>query len=142
MDQEITKKIAEYGKKGCISRNDVFDIHAANLAKEKAKKKAAKADFKHVDKNPNVVLKLHPDTDFKLMRRNGIGPDGKRMRVFDYPDMTKTRHVTSVRCVEIGERGALTLAADFVRGACPLVEDLDMSRCQIQTRGLGRLSTA
>jgi hypothetical protein len=141
MDLEITKKIAEYGRKiGVLAGSNVYDIHAANLAKEaKAKKKAAKADFRQVDKNPVLVLRLHPDTDFKLMRRNGIGPDGKRMRVFDYPDMTKTRHVTTLRCVEIGERGALSLAADFVRGACPLVEELDMSRCQIQSRGLGRL---
>lgn len=140
-DIDITKEIAEIGRKaGVLAGRNVFDIDAANAAKEaKRKKKEAKADFRSRDTNPTLVLRLFKEVDFKLMRRNGIGPDGKRMRVFNHPDMTKTRHVTELRCEEIGERGALTLAADFIRGACPLVEVLDMSRCQIQSRGLGRL---
>lgn len=141
LDIDITKEIAMIGRKaGVLPGTNVFDIDAANVAKEaKRKKKEAKADFRGRDNNPSLVLRLYKEVDFKQMRRNGIGPDGKRMRVFDHPDMTKTRHVTELRCEEIGERGALTLAADFIRGACPLVEMLDMSRCQIQSRGLGRL---
>lgn len=140
-DIDITKEIAMIGRKaGVLAGSNVFDIDAANAVKEaKRKKKEAKADFRTRDNNPSLVLRLYKEVDFKQMRRNGIGPDGKRMRVFDHPDMTKTRHVTELRCEEIGERGALTLAADFIRGACPLVEVLDMSRCQIQSRGLGRL---
>jgi hypothetical protein len=141
MDIEITKKIAEFGRKaGVLAGTNVFDIEADREKKEaKRKKKEAKADFRKRDNNPTLVLRLFKDVNFKEMRKNGIGADGKRMRVFDYPDMTKTRHVTTLRCEEIGERGALTLAADFIRGACPLVETLDLTRCQIQSRGLGRL---
>ena len=92
-----------------------------------------------VNKDPILHLKLVKDIEFKDMRRNGNNKDGKKMVVFDHPDLSKTRHVTVLKCQAIGERGALSLAAEFIRGACPLIELFDLSRCQIQTRGLGRL---
>ena len=79
------------------------------------------------------------DIDFKKMKRGGVLEDGRRMMVFDHPDLGKTGHVSELRCKGIGERGALSLAAEFIRGTCPMVEVLDLHRCQIQTRGLGRL---
>jgi Leucine-rich repeat (LRR) protein len=42
-------------------------------------------------------------------------------------------------CLSIGERGALSLASEFIRGACPRLVSLDLSNCRIKTRGLGRL---
>ena len=51
-------------------------------------------------------------------------------------EMPYIEHLT---CLVIGERGALSLSLDFVRGACPRLEVLDLSNCLIKTRGLGRL---
>jgi hypothetical protein len=65
--------------------------------------------------------------------------NGQRMAVFDHPDLSKTTHVITLNCRSIGERGALALAAELIRGSCPMIETLDLTRNQIQTRGLGRL---
>lgn len=54
-------------------------------------------------------------------------------------DLSRSAHVLELKCQSIGERGALSLAAELLRGACQALETLDLSRCQIQTRGLGRL---
>eukprot|EP01041_Mallomonas_annulata_P003072 gene3072-6024_t len=54
-------------------------------------------------------------------------------------DLLAFKNALSVKATMIGERGALALAADFVCGACPRLEMLDLSRCEMQTRGLGRL---
>ena len=51
-------------------------------------------------------------------------------------ELTYVEHLT---CLLIGERGALSLGSDFVRGACPRLTVLDLSNCRIKTRGLGRL---
>jgi len=51
----------------------------------------------------------------------------------------KTNQVVCLKARSIGERGALCLGAEFVRGACPQLQLLDLSRCEIKTRGLGRL---
>lgn len=73
----------------------------------------------------------------------GRGGKDKRSRKpytpFDTDLSGKTAHVLELVCTAIGERGALSLAAEFLRGACTSLETLDLSRCQIQTRGLGRL---
>jgi len=65
----------------------------------------------------------------------------KRQRdgqVFDI-NLVPLKFLKKVRCSKIGEKGALCLAADFVRGACPQLVELDLSYCQIQTRGFMRL---
>ena len=51
-------------------------------------------------------------------------------------EMPYIEHLT---CLRIGERGALSLSSEFIRGACPRLTVLDLSNCGIKTRGLGRL---
>ena len=82
-----------------------------------------------------------PDTTDDARPERGRGKDKnsrKPYTPFD-TDLGKTAHVLELCCTGIGERGALSLAAEFLRGACSSLETLDLSRCQIQTRGFGRL---
>ncbi len=141
VDIDITQKIAQFGRQvGVHAGANVFDPVAAQLAKDmKSKEKKSEFDITVEDRNPVLHLRLLPDIDFKLQKRGGVTVDGKKMPVFDFPDLVKTRHVEQLVCHFIGERGALALAAEFVRGACPLIALLDLTRNQIQTRGLGRL---
>ena len=126
-----------------IAGTNVFDpVMAEVQADIKRKRKnggSNTTEIKAMNKDPVLKLKLLADVDFKLMKRGGVTRDGKKMPVFDHPDLVKTRHVVELHCDHIGERGALSLAAEFIRGSCPMIEVLDMSRNQIQTRGLGRL---
>jgi len=147
VDTDITQRIAEFGRMaGVRAGANVFDpVDAALQQSIKDKRKGrvnTAADDNHeveIDKNPILQLKLLEDVDFKKLKRGGVTVDGKKMAVFDHPDLIKTRHVEALKCHNIGERGALALAAEFVRGACPMMQFLDLTRNQIQTRGLGRL---
>ena len=53
--------------------------------------------------------------------------------------LMEMRYVEYLTCLLIGERGALFLASEFIRGACPRLTVLDLTNCRIKTRGLGRL---
>ena len=142
IDTDITQQIMEYGRKtGVLAASNTFDPVADKLQKDmKANKRGGgAAEFSSIPKDPILQLKLLEDIDFKKMKRGGVTVDGKKMAVFDHPDLSKTRHVIEMRCINIGERGSLALAAEFIRGACPMMELLDLTRNQIQTRGLGRL---
>lgn len=54
-------------------------------------------------------------------------------------DLFAFQNATSLRGRLIGEKGVLSMAADFVRGACPRLQVLDLTGCHIKSRGLGRL---
>lgn len=144
IDTGITQKIAEFGRTaGVIAGTNVYDpVDAALQLSIKNKRKGRgnpDDDIQEVDKNPVLQLRLLENIDFKKLKRGGVTVDGQKMPIFDHPDLVKTRHVEELKCNYIGERGALALAAEFVRGACPMIQLLDLSRNQIQTRGLGRL---
>lgn len=84
-----------------------------------------------------MVISLLPDIDFSL-RKKIVGPDYETC--FDQ-DLSRdvTRRVVALKCRAIGERGALCLGAELVRGACPQLELLDLTRCEVKSRGLGRI---
>jgi hypothetical protein len=85
------------------------------------------------------------ETDITLRVRDKEELASKPRRLFrkDYNPFNVNLHESpyceQLRCVLIGERGALSLASEFVRGACPRLVGLDLSNCRIKTRGLGRL---
>jgi hypothetical protein len=54
-------------------------------------------------------------------------------------DLSSTGSITTLKADGIGEVGALSLAAEFARGACPMLETLDMKGCCIRSEGMGRL---
>ena len=54
-------------------------------------------------------------------------------------NLMNLKFVKKLKGTRIGEKGALALAADLVRGACPQLNTLDLSYCEIQTRGFMRI---
>jgi len=53
--------------------------------------------------------------------------------------MASTGDVLTIKGDGLGEVGALTLAAEFTRGACPMLEQLLLKDCRLRNEGLGRL---
>lgn len=93
-----------------------------------------------VNLSNSVDFSVNPKVKGRMPWHNsGMKSDsGGVMAVFDI-DLSLYREVQVLRCENIGERGALCLAAEFVRGACPSLQILNLNRCQITTRGFGRL---
>lgn len=123
-----------------------FDRHQ-HLLKGMGLKKAAPPISR---KTKELFLNLNGSVDFTVNPRHkgrmpwhnagGKADGGGTMTVFDV-DLSLYREVQVLRCERLGERGALCLAAEFVRGACPNMTTLNLNRCQITTRGFGRLLT-
>jgi len=89
-----------------------------------------------VETTRKLFLRLRDDVDFSWKP--------KHMRTRDQlmpftVDLRSYRDVETLVAVNIGEIGCLALSAEFVRGSCSNVVELDMSRCQIHSRGFGRL---
>lgn len=104
-----------------------------------------KVGFKRAKKDVKLRIGLKEGFDSKLLFRRMIddGEDSKPKSKTPYTpfdtDLSKTAHVLELKCVNIGERGALSLSAELLRGATPSLQTLDLCNCQIQTRGMGRL---
>ncbi len=88
----------------------------------------------------SVDFTLNPKVKGRMPWHNAGGADAT-MTVFD-EDLSLYRDLEHLKCENIGERGALCLAAEFVRGACPAIQILNLNRCEMQTRGCNRLLTA
>jgi Ran GTPase-activating protein (RanGAP) involved in mRNA processing and transport len=58
---------------------------------------------------------------------------------FDHEISSQAMDLRVLKARGIGQRGALCLAADFVRTQLPQLEILDLSNCEMQTRGVGRV---
>jgi type II secretory pathway component PulJ len=54
-------------------------------------------------------------------------------------DLSLTRQAAMVRGHKLGVNGATALAAELSTGACPKMSVLDLSRCELKSKGLGRL---
>lgn len=96
-----------------------------------------------------LTFKLRDNVNLEWKLKHQRTPD--ILMPFDV-DLKLYRDVETLRGVNIGERGALALAGEFVRGACSNLITLDLSRyaslcpellissrCQIHSRGFGRV---
>jgi Ran GTPase-activating protein (RanGAP) involved in mRNA processing and transport len=54
-------------------------------------------------------------------------------------DLSGTGQILSLKAIGIGEAGALSLAAELTRGACPMLETLNLNGCQVRSDGIGRI---
>lgn len=98
---------------------------------------AAQARQPQSEMSRDVELRLREDIDFSKSYKKVPGQK-QRTTVFEI-DLLAFRNAVALKVRDVGERGALALGADLVRGACPRLELLDLTRCQIRARGLGRL---
>lgn len=76
---------------------------------------------------------LNYKSQTKLLGKDYITPFNRNLAA------RETTQVKYLKATSIGERGALCLGAEFIRGACSSLQVLDLSRCEIKTRGFGRL---
>eukprot|EP00604_Paraphysomonas_vestita_P003526 CAMPEP_0174820066 /NCGR_PEP_ID=MMETSP1107-20130205/3628_1 /TAXON_ID=36770 /ORGANISM="Paraphysomonas vestita, Strain GFlagA" /LENGTH=250 /DNA_ID=CAMNT_0016034649 /DNA_START=488 /DNA_END=1237 /DNA_ORIENTATION=+ len=83
-----------------------------------------------------LYFKLNDDYNFNWKLKSQIIPTD--VTPFDV-DLKLYRDVEVLIGSNIGERGVLALAGEFVRGACSNITTLDLSRCQIHSRGFSRL---
>lgn len=84
----------------------------------------------------NLTIFIRPEIDFKWK------PKHMRTKAELAPfnvNLTIYRDVEKLRAFQIGQRGALALASEFLRGSCSNVKDLNLGRCQIHSRGLGKI---
>ena len=106
----------------------------------KAAKKEKRA--KKVDRQArNVTIKLREDAALAFKSWQPKHEQAKMQResmVFNV-NLMNLKFVKKLKGTRIGEKGALALAADLVRGACPQLNTLDLSYCEIQTRGFMRI---
>ena len=101
----------------------------SKVAHRKKKSVDRMATSLNITLNPEVNLEWQPKYEYIKVQREGI---------FNHK-LHKYKFVKKLVCSRIGEKGALALAADFISGAIPQLTELDVSYCQIQSRGLGRL---
>jgi hypothetical protein len=95
-----------------------------------------------------VELRLKEHVNFEGFKKNGrfVVPEEDKtpggndhFNPFTLDLTTNSSRVMVLQAYGIGERGAMCLAADFVRGACPFLEVLNLSHCEITTRGMSKV---
>ena len=84
-----------------------------------------------------LVISLKPDVSFANFGNKRTAHE--YFYPFDHEIASKANELRILKARSIGERGALCLSGDFVRIPLPQLEILDLSNCEIKTRGLGRV---
>jgi hypothetical protein len=156
MTAEIDTMMVRYGMIEYQERDDAtVEENVDNILRRKGKKKASRAqdydderdrdgESTRKDDPTQLRLSLRDDVDLleigKTLKRN----KHKRSRGKTAPtpfkqDLSATGEVTLLKAVLIKETGALSLAAEFTRGACPMLEVLNLKDCQIRTEGAGMI---
>jgi Leucine Rich repeat len=83
------------------------------------------------------------DATLFVVNKEELGSRPRRMFPKSYNPFNVNLHelpyVEYMTCLLIGERGALSLALEFIKGATPRLMVLNLTNCRIKTRGLGRL---
>lgn len=97
----------------------------------------------------NLRLAIRSDKrDMKeVLRKNAQKLRNKRLRKVKYTnpfdqDLSGTGDIQVLRAVNIGEHGALCLASELTRGACPMVERLSLKGCEVHNSGCGKVLQA
>jgi hypothetical protein len=54
-------------------------------------------------------------------------------------DLSGTGEILALKGDGILEAGALSLAAELMRGACPMLNQLNLNKCQVRSDGIGRI---
>jgi hypothetical protein len=87
------------------------------------------------ENSKKIQLSLRDDINFSWRLRVG-------RNLMDNPfqiDIRLYSEVEILECINIGEKGLLYLCAEFIRGSVSNLCELNLSRCQIKARGVGRL---
>eukprot|EP01034_Spumella_vulgaris_P023951 gene23951-30235_t len=154
MTAEIDTMMVRYGMLEYQERDDAtVEENVDNILKRKGgKKKSRAAEYERDDRGggderddpTHLRLSLRNDVDLleinKTLKRNKHKRSrGKTAATPFKQDLSATGEVTTLKAVLIKETGALSLAAEFTRGACPMLETLNLKDCQIRTEGAGMI---
>ena len=138
--QEVLQMMRGTGQVAGVNPKAMGEKKKKKKSSKKTKKKSSKMSKEQESKMEaeSGVLRVGLQEDLAFSSR-------KRLLVpyvtpFDTDlSAAKTNRVVVLQAKKIGERGALCLGAEFLRGACPALQLLDLSRCEMKTRGFGRL---
>lgn len=159
-DKAITKQVQTImlqagtigyeAKENETDRDKVSDIfqkskNAQLLANTKADaKKALQSALGDQENSTRLVLNLKVGVDTLTMKKKLNKNIHRRVQDSSIgnpfkEDLSGTGQVTTLKAVSIGETGALSFAAELTRGACPMLQTLNLKNCEIKTAGVGRL---
>jgi len=134
IDEDIALTQELYRQMRVSGLKEGVNVHPKAMAKKKQQKKIARTV-----REITVELKETAAHAFKSWEPKY--EQTKRQRegnVFNVNLLTY-KFLKKIRGSKLGEKGALSLASDFIRGAAPQLAELDLSYCQIQTRGFIKL---
>lgn len=84
-------------------------------------------------------INLNKNVDWSKKRSTKSTMEHLQQLPFDVDLQVVARSSRVLKAHLIGDRGALSLGAEIIRGACPIVEEIDLKGCEVTCRGFGRL---
>jgi hypothetical protein len=139
--------MVEYSKNFDRDQENLIDeLNKANAAMKK-KKKSNKTivPVEKEDEDPTFLLvKLKTDQQGDLIAiRNNLKSKKYKRKNYDSPFedgvFNDTGDVLTAQCVNLQEVGALALATELSKGACPILETLILKDCRVTTQGFCRI---
>ena len=94
------------------------------------------------DDKSAMKINLKKDVDLIYLRKRLRKNVHKRTSTLPSPfveDLSGTGLILTLKAERIGETGALSLASELTRGACPTLETLNLNKCEVRCDGIGRI---
>ncbi|KAJ1421405.1 hypothetical protein B484DRAFT_481147 [Ochromonadaceae sp. CCMP2298] len=114
--------------------------------KEKREKKEKEEDAKITVGDDAISLKLtmKKGLDLVVLCKRLKKNAHRRTKDHTIPvpfhqDLSGTGQILTLKAEGLGEAGALSLAAELSRGACPMLETLNLTQCQVRSEGMGKI---
>ena len=89
-----------------------------------------------------MKINLKKDIDLIYLRKKLRKSAHRRTSTLPSPfqqDLSGTGQIITLKAERIGETGALSLASELTRGACPTLESLNLNKCEVRSDGIGRI---
>jgi hypothetical protein len=119
--------------------DDIFEKHRA----AKVKSEKPESTVMIGDNSENYMrLTLKKDLDLVYLKKKLKKSVHRRTATVPTPfaeDLSGTGQILSLKACNIGETGALSLAAELTRGACPMLQTLNLNKCEVRSDGIGRI---
>lgn len=148
-DKRVTKEIETMMVKyGMIEfERDLTETQDEMLdgifGRQKSIRAAEKSGALTVGDNDTLMkLNLKKDLDLVYLRNKLRKNMHKRTATVPSPfvqDLSGTGQILTLKAEGIKEAGALSLAAELTRGACPMLETLNLNKCEVRSDGIGRI---
>lgn len=94
------------------------------------------------DHQSAMKISMKKDIDLIYLRKKLRKSAHRRTATLPSPfeqDLSGTGLILTLKAERIGETGALSLASELTRGACPTLETLNLNKCEVRSDGIGRI---